>query len=1004
MLCVIASAYRASADPGDMSACANMRSLQQQSDALYAEYNTLTGSNQVFKDRKAKIKKQLANIATQLNAAKTACGNCASVSNQTLGFSGASGDSICSVNSSDTSLNQLGISFSINSGAASTNSTSVNLSLSCSGTNCSQITQLIFSNDNTTWGNPVNYTAGASYPWTLSSGDGTKTAYVKFGNSSGGWSTAGLRNTIGLNTAIPQGLSMSINNGASSTNSLTVTLSIYCTGNNCSYAGIGKLQFSNDNTTWGNPISYTAGASYPWTLSSGDGTKTVYAKVIKMSDGQPYTGVLSDAILLNTAVPQVFSISINNGTPYSNLTAVNLTIGCGDANCANIKMVQFSNDNINWSSLVNYTAGALYPWTLASGISPGSVAKVYAKVCNQYNICSNPVASNAVTYKTDGDISSCKTMQSLSSQLSALYAEYNKIQGSTTGYQRQKDLKNQIISLTPQFNNAVAACGGCANIKTDTLDFRGVAGNGICPISSSDTSLNNLGISFSINSGDASTNSTSVNLSLSCTGSNCSNITQFKFSNDNKDWSSPAIAYTIATQFPWALTSGNGTKTIYVKFGNSSGGWSTAGLYNTINLTLLTPRLWLKADNVTKDVNSKVSRWPDNSGNGFDVIQTNTNNQPLSAIDANSAQPLVRLDGSNDYLITQNKINLLNGTGSTTVFVVVKPGTTQQGYADIVDYSHSATSNQAIQQSGSSTNQFVITGCPGNGECVGQQLNINSSQVLSYTFQKGSSVNSYLNGGNKKTAQANSALTWVEPNIFTVGTLASSPGARILSGDIAEIIIYNSVLSDADRQGIESRLIKKYVLTVQQRLDAGETPFQIYQSNNALLSQLYGKNYQGGVIAYLNTTDGSGLVARSTRCPNYTTWSPPNVPLNLDWGASGTSIGSGLTNTQNIYNNFQLSNPNDNYAAKYAYTNCSTGSTSDGWFLPSRDEMSAVMNNLIKEDCSTWTDNFGGYKTSTQSTDKTAGTAVSISCTDGSTIDDDMTRQQAVRPVRYFTQ
>src|SRR3990172_8752937 len=76
---------------------------------------------------------------------------------------------------------------------------------------------------------------------------------------------------------------------------------------------------------------------------------------------------------------------------------------------------------------------------------------------------------------------------------------------------------------------------------------------------------------ISINSGAASTNSTTATLTLSCTDTNgCS---QMQFSNDNSTWST---AETYTTSKTWTLSSGDGTKTVYAKFKDRAGNWSSA--------------------------------------------------------------------------------------------------------------------------------------------------------------------------------------------------------------------------------------------------------------------------------------------------------------------------------------------------------------------------------------------------------------------------------------------
>jgi prepilin-type N-terminal cleavage/methylation domain-containing protein len=90
--------------------------------------------------------------------------------------------------------------------------------------------------------------------------------------------------------------SITIANDATYTNTTIVTLNI----NKGSGSPPDYMQFSNDGSTWGPLVAYGTTAS--WTLVSGDGTKTVYARLYNSSQTQ-YSAVLTDTITLDTTAP-----------------------------------------------------------------------------------------------------------------------------------------------------------------------------------------------------------------------------------------------------------------------------------------------------------------------------------------------------------------------------------------------------------------------------------------------------------------------------------------------------------------------------------------------------------------------------------------------------------------------------------------------------------------------------------------------------------------------------
>jgi len=90
----------------------------------------------------------------------------------------------------------------------------------------------------------------------------------------------------------PMSGTMKVNNDAQYTTSRTVTL-------NSSVARATQMRFSNDNATWSGWEAYSA-TKGGWSLSAGDGSKTVYAQY-RDAVGNVYAQ--SDGITLDTAAP-----------------------------------------------------------------------------------------------------------------------------------------------------------------------------------------------------------------------------------------------------------------------------------------------------------------------------------------------------------------------------------------------------------------------------------------------------------------------------------------------------------------------------------------------------------------------------------------------------------------------------------------------------------------------------------------------------------------------------
>jgi hypothetical protein len=130
-----------------------------------------------------------------------------------------------------------------------------------------------FSNDGTNWSSWEPY--AATRVWTLSGGAGSKTVSVQYRDNAGNLSAIA-QDTIVLDTSAPDTTppsgSISINGGAATTSSASVTLTLTA-DDPVPGSGVATMRFSNDGVTWSSWEIYAT--TRVWTLSGGAGSKTV---------------------------------------------------------------------------------------------------------------------------------------------------------------------------------------------------------------------------------------------------------------------------------------------------------------------------------------------------------------------------------------------------------------------------------------------------------------------------------------------------------------------------------------------------------------------------------------------------------------------------------------------------------------------------------------------------------------------------------------------------------
>jgi alpha-tubulin suppressor-like RCC1 family protein len=251
------------------------------------------------------------------------------------------------------------------------------------------------------------------------------------------------------------------------------------------------------------------------------------------------------------------------------------------------------------------------------------------------------------------------------------------------------------------------------------------------------------------------------------------------------------------------------TQYYYRVRGTNSGGDSpysaeasvTTGVAPEIPTTGLV--LWLKANSgITKDANGKISSWMDQSGRNLAATQGSSGNQPMWIASGPNGLPTVYFDGNYRSF---NLPNVMSTATAGELFVVLRTEGDQNPPHGFMRFGSGGTSTGAgtdilYPYQGQITDGFGSTAVRTIGAPPTPLTNYHlydaSSQPGAWTAR--------INGLVQYTTSTNTVGFTSTP---TIGALYYA-----FQGYMAEIVIYDHVLTDSERQQVQTYLAQKYSL------------------------------------------------------------------------------------------------------------------------------------------------------------------------------------------------
>jgi hypothetical protein len=239
------------------------------------------------------------------------------------------------------------------------------------------------------------------------------------------------------------------------------------------------------------------------------------------------------------------------------------------------------------------------------------------------------------------------------------------------------------------------------------------------------------------------------------------------------------------------------------------------------------PTLWLDPSPTSLQVSSgTVSGW-NNLGSAGSSLNLTAVGSPTTGAPLNSLNT-VQLNGTSQFLKNDSVTgsSLFNVTG-TTVFIVEKSDFSNPAYQSSLSWVGPNDSSSHTVLATQSTGGALLLNSGANGDTITAAApgNVSSYHVLTFQRGTGGDPNAGLirvDGNASVTGSFQTPAVTVNANVtgtLTLGGLTIDQGSglaqsQLLNGNIAEVLVYKTVLNDTQIKSVETQLGSKYDLAV----------------------------------------------------------------------------------------------------------------------------------------------------------------------------------------------